>query len=133
MQSINKTARPLEVAGLSQTTPQKFLGIMLGIGVGVTLLCWLMSGKPLLLCTLIGILCGLGLPHLVVSRKIKRRQRDFLKLFPDAIDLMVRGLRAGLPVAESFITVSKELPPPMSDSFATIAQQTQLGVPMEKA
>jgi tight adherence protein B len=121
------------VAGLTQTTPQKFLSIMLGLTLGTTLLTWLMSGKPLLLCVLVGILVGLGLPHMVVSRKIKRRQLSFLKLFPDAIDLMVRGLRAGLPVAESFITVSKELPPPMGDTFATIAQQTQLGMPMEKA
>jgi tight adherence protein B len=69
----------------------------------------------------------------VVGSKIKKRQKLFLKLFPDAIDLMVRGLRAGLPVAESFINVSKELPPPMGDTFGMIAQQTQLGMPMEKA
>lgn len=133
MRSISKLRGRLEVAGLSQTSPQKFLTIMAAIAVVVTLLAWLVSGKPLLLCLLMGILCGLGIPHLVVSRKIKKRQMAFLKLFPDAIELMVRGLRAGLPVAESFINVSKELPPPMGDTFGNVAQQTQLGVPMEKA
>ena len=133
MQSISKLRGRLEVAGLTQTTPQKFLSVMLGLALGTTLLMWLLSGKPFVICALVGILVGLGLPHMVVGRKIKRRQNSFLKLFPDAIDLMVRGLRAGLPVAESFITVSKELPPPMGDTFATIAHQTQLGMPMEKA
>jgi tight adherence protein B len=132
MASISKLRGRLEVAGLTETTPQKFLAIMGGIALGIMVL-MLLLGKPLLLAALVGILCGLAIPHLVVSRKIRKRQLAFLKLFPDAIELMVRGLRAGLPVAESFITVSKELPPPMGDIFGNVAQQTQLGVPMEKA
>jgi tight adherence protein B len=133
MRSISKLQARLEVAGITQTSPQKFLMIMAAIAVVTTLLLWLFWGKALLVCLPIGILLGLGMPHMAVSRKIKKRQLLFLKLFPDAIDLMVRGLRAGLPVAESFITVSKELPPPMGDTFATISQQTQLGMPMERA
>ena len=133
MRSISKLRARLEVAGMTQTTPQKFLRTIGLITCGVTVLMLFFTDKPFYVCILIGIMFGLGLPHLAVSRKIKKRQLMFLKLFPDAIDLMVRGLRAGLPVAESFITVSKELPPPMGDTFGTIAQQTQLGVPMEKA
>lgn len=133
MRSIEKLRGRLEVAGITETTPQKFLQIIAMITVVVTLLLFVLWGKPIWLCLPIGLLFGLGLPHMAVSRKIKKRQLMFLKLFPDAIELMVRGLRAGLPVAESFITVSKELPPPMGDTFGTIAQQTQLGMPMEKA
>lgn len=132
MQSVDKLRARLEVAGLTQTTPEKFLKIMGGIALGTTVLL-LVMGKGLLISVLIGVLLGVAIPHIAVSSKIKKRQKMFLKLFPDAIDLMVRGLRAGLPVAESFITVSKELPPPMGDTFGTIAQQTQLGMPMEKA
>lgn len=132
MQSITKLRARLEVAGLTETTPQKFLQIMGGIALGVTLML-LLLGKSIVVSVPIGVLFGLGIPHLVVGSKIKKRQKMFLKLFPDAIDLMVRGLRAGLPVAESFITVSKELPAPMGDIFGMIAQQTQLGMPMEKA
>lgn len=133
MRSISKLRARLEVAGLVHTTPQKFLRIMGGIALGVAVLMFFLTNKPFYICLLIGVMFGLGLPHMAVSRKIKKRQLAFLKLFPDAIDLMVRGLRAGLPVAESFIVVSKELPPPMGDTFGVIAQQTQLGVPMEKA
>lgn len=133
MGSISKLQARLEIAGITQTTPQRFLSIVAGITVVVTLLLKIALGKPLLLCLLVGILLGLGLPHLVVSRKINKRKLTFLKLFPDAIDLMVRGLRAGLPIGESFITVSKEIPPPVGDCFASISQMTQLGMPMEKA
>ena len=133
MRSVSKLRARLEVAGMVQTTPQKFLRIIGGITLGVMVLMFFFTNKPFYVCLLIGVMFGLGLPHMAVSRKIKKRQLMFLKLFPDAIDLMVRGLRAGLPVAESFIVVSKELPPPMGDTFGTIAQQTQLGMPMEKA
>ena len=133
MRSIEKLRGRLEVAGMSETTPQKFLRMVGIITLVVAVLLFVVTNKPFYICLLFGIIVGLGLPHFAVGRKIKKRQLAFLKLFPDAIDLMVRGLRAGLPVAESFIVVSKELPPPMGDTFGTIAQQTQLGMPMEKA
>ena len=133
MRSVDKLKARLEVAGITQTSPQKFLTIMMLIALVSTAIISIAFGKTLLLCLPIGALLGLAIPHLVVSHKIKKRQMMFLKLFPDAIDLMVRGLRAGLPVAESFINVSKELPAPMGETFGTIAQQTQLGMSMEKA
>lgn len=133
MSSISKLRGRLETAGMNDVSPQKFLSVVVGIMVVVTLLLFLGWQKPLHVCVPVGVLVGLALPHWVVSRKIRKRQLQFLKLFPDAIELMVRGLRAGLPVGESFITVSKELPPPMGDTFGAISQQAQLGVPMEKA
>lgn len=132
MSSISKLRARLETAGMGDVSPQQFLGASAGVMLVVTLLLFLLLHKPLYVGAPIGILCGLAVPHFVVSRKIRKRQLQFLKLFPDAIELMVRGLRAGLPVAESFITVSKELPSPMGDTFGVIAQQIQLGVPMEK-
>lgn len=129
--SIDKLRARLEVAGM-KTAPQKFLTVVLAITVLVSLFLLIM-GKPPLLAILCGVIAGLGLPHLVVGRRIKRRKLQFLKLFPEAIDLIVRGLRAGLPVAEAFQNISKEIPPPVGDLFATISQQTALGLPMEKA
>lgn len=127
-----KLRNRLETAGMASTTPQQFLLRSLIIAVVVVVIL-LVLGRPILLALLAGILLGLGVPHMLVSRKIKKRQMVFLKLFPEGIDLIVRGLRAGLPVAESFQVVSKEIPPPVGDLFAQISQQTQLGVPMEKA
>lgn len=130
--SIEKLRGRMEMAGMT-TTPQKLLAYVAGIFLGTVFFLSLILGKPLLLGMLVGLLLGLGLPHLVIKRKLHKRQMAFLKLFPEAIELIVRGLRAGLPVAESFITVSRELPPPMGDTFGIISQQTALGVPMEKA
>lgn len=131
MSSISKLKARFEVAGI-ETTPQKFLAKAALIGV-VTCALVVVLGKSLLVGGLAGLLVGLGIPHLGVSRRIRKRQKRFLAYFPDAIDLMVRGLRAGLPVAESFITVSQEVPDPVGTVFGHVSQQTALGVPMEKA
>lgn len=128
---LAKLAARLETAGMT-ITPQRYIVISAAIAFGIFALAALLSGK-LLLAILLGLMCGLGLPHMAVARKLRKRQRSFLNLFPDAIDLMVRGLRAGLPIAESFINVSRELPAPVGDTFANISQSIQLGVPFEKA
>jgi tight adherence protein B len=59
---------------------------------------------------------GAGLPHLVVGSLIKRRLNDFTAKFPDAIELLVRGLRSGLPVTETLGVVSSEVPGPWANS-----------------
>lgn len=132
MSSISKLRARFEVAGM-KTTPQKFIGIMVAIALGTWFTVSLVFGKSWLVGLLLGIFLGLALPHMSVSRRIKKRHKKFLTLFPDAIDLMVRGLRAGLPISESFITVSHEVPEPLGSVFASIAQQAALGVPLEKA
>jgi len=121
----------LQTAGM-EITPKRYLFINFAIFTGVFLLLLLM-GKPPLLGLLLGIIVGVGIPHLVVSKKLAKRKIAFIKLFPDAIDLIVRGLRAGLPVSESMQTVSREISPPVGDVFGNIAQQIALGVPVEKA
>lgn len=130
--SISETLQVrMQAAGIGIALPALALRALL-IALGAFLLL-LVLGKPLLLAVLVGMLAGLALPHLYIKRRIKKRKKEFLKLFPDGIDLIVRGLRAGLPVAESFIVVSKEIPAPVGEVFFTISQQTGLGVPMEKA
>ena len=129
---IEKLRARLEMAGM-KTTPQRLLFIALGIGLFTLFTISLVFGKSPLIGLLVGIVLGMGLPHLAVRRKLRRRQLQFLKLFPEAIDLMVRGLRAGLPIGESFQNVAREVPPPMGDTFGIISQQVALGVPMEKA
>ncbi|MEJ0010828.1 MAG: type II secretion system F family protein [Alphaproteobacteria bacterium] len=129
---VSKLRERLEVAGLT-LKPRKYFAISLGIAAAGFLAVWLGLGKPPLLAVLVGIFCGLAGPHLYVRRRIKKRHLLFLRLFPEAIDLIVRGLRAGLPVAETFQNIAKEIPPPVGDLFGTISQQTTLGLPMERA
>ncbi len=123
--------RRFELAGMTITL-QAYLIRCIGMVIGLILL-FIILGQAPLIAVFCGTVIGLALPHLYVGRRIKKRKLAFLKLFPEAIELIVRGLRAGLPVAESFIVVSKEIPDPVGITFRTISQQTGFGVPMEKA
>lgn len=88
---------------------------------------------PILMAGLIGLLLGLGLPYLIVGRAIKKRVAKFNSRFPDAIDLLVRGLRSGLPVTETFQVVSQELPGPVGEEFKGIIERIRIGNTMEAA
>ncbi|MBY0406342.1 MAG: type II secretion system F family protein, partial [Rickettsiales bacterium] len=68
-----------------------------------------------------------------LQRKIIKYQKAFLRVFPDAIDLIVRGLRSGLPVSESLVLVSTEVPEPVGSVFKNISNKMKLGVTLEKA
>lgn len=88
---------------------------------------------PILMAGLVGLLLGLGLPYLIVGRAIKKRVAKFNSRFPDAIDLLVRGLRSGLPVTETFQVVSQELPGPVGEEFKGIIERIRIGNTMEAA
>ncbi len=76
---------------------------------------------------------GLGLPNVVIGWKAKKRGRQFNLLFPEAVDLIVRALRAGLPVQEAIGTVSRDIKDPVGSIFRRAQQEVQLGVPLEQA
>jgi tight adherence protein B len=76
---------------------------------------------------LIGLAVGIGLPHFVIGRMGKRRIKAFINLFPDAIDLMVRALRSGLPVSEAIVGASEEIGDPVGAEFSTIQGGMRMG------
>lgn len=80
-----------------------------------------------------GAAAGLMLPHLFVGFLGNRRLKAFNTTFPEAIDLIVRGLRSGLPISESIVTVSKEIGDPIGAEFRTIDQSIRLGRSIEEA
>jgi len=82
---------------------------------------------------LLGVLAGLGLPHMAVGWLAKRRRGKFAKLFPEAIGLMVRGLKAGLPVTETVGVAGREVSDPVGAEFRRISQQVRLGQSLEDA
>lgn len=89
--------------------------------------------SPLPLAGLVGLMLSLGLPYMVVSWKIKKRLKQFNARFPDAIDLLVRGLKSGLPVTETFQVVSKEIPGPVGEEFKGVVERIRIGNTMEAA
>lgn len=76
---------------------------------------------------LFGLVIGMGLPHWVIGRMGKRRIAAFIALFPDAIDLMVRALRSGLPISEAIIGASHEIGEPVAGELRIIENGMRLG------
>jgi tight adherence protein B len=103
-----------------------------GLVVAVTLLL-LSRGAPFLLSLLLGCFVGIGLPHFVIGKMILRRVAKFTANFPDAIELMVRGLRSGLPITETLGIVSSEVPGPVGIEFRIVADKMKIGRTMEAA
>ncbi|MDJ0944305.1 MAG: type II secretion system F family protein [Kiloniellales bacterium] len=82
---------------------------------------------------LIGLGFGIGVPHMVIGYLIKRRQSKFLNFFPDAIELMVRGIKSGLPVSESITNVGTEIQDPVGEEFRIITDAVKFGRTLEEA
>src|SRR4051812_1799517 len=121
----------LTQTGRSWTLAQ-YLMVSAGIAVGVTALL-ILKGLPVLYAIPPGLLVGLGLPHYAVSKLIKRRVGQFTARFPDAIELMVRGLRSGLPITETIAIVAEELPDPVGTEFRSVADKMRIGRTMDAA
>ncbi|HWU04024.1 MAG TPA: type II secretion system F family protein [Novosphingobium sp.] len=121
----------LHRTGKNWTVQQYFYGC-LGVAGVVTLLVWAKSGV-LLLALLVGIAAGAGLPHVVVGFLVNKRADAFTAKFPDAIELLVRGLRSGLPVTETLTVVSGEIPGPVGEEFKLITERIRIGRSMDDA
>jgi tight adherence protein B len=121
----------LEMTG-KDITLGKYLVVCLGL-VAVITLGLKMRGAPFLLSTLVGVFVGIGLPHFVIGKMIKRRINKFNSNFPDAIELMVRGLRSGLPITETLGIVASEIKGPVGVEFRMVSDKMKIGRTMEAA
>ncbi|MBN8808563.1 MAG: type II secretion system F family protein [Sphingomonas sp.] len=90
-------------------------------------------GAPLIVSLLIGIVVGAGFPHFWVGRTIKRRVNKFNAKFPDAIELLVRGLRSGLPISETMAVVGAEVAGPVGEEFRAVSDKMKIGRTMDAA
>jgi tight adherence protein B len=87
----------------------------------------LMMPIPFVACLLVGIVVGIGIPHLVVGIMGGRRRNKFNTLFPEGIDLIVRGLKSGLPASESIRVVGQEISDPVGVEFREVSDQIKFG------
>ena len=121
----------LTQAGLSWT-PQKFMifsGIMGALVFGGVL----MTAGGLLGAAGLGAAAGLGLPRWALSFLKTRREKAFLKALPDAVDVIVRGIKAGLPLFESIKVVAADAPEPLRGEFLAIIETQAIGMPLGDA
>ena len=110
----------------------KYAIICIGI-VALVSFALIVKGAPFILSLLLGIFVGIGAPHFVIGRMIKRRINKFNVNFPDAIELMVRGLRSGLPITETLGIVAGEITGPVGVEFRMVADKMKIGRTMEAA
>jgi len=78
------------------------------------------------------IAAGLGLPRWFLKILTNRRQESFLHMFADAIDVMVRGLKAGLPVNEAMKVIATEMEAPVGPEFTEVVQGQRVGITLEQ-
>jgi tight adherence protein B len=113
-------------------TPSQYLMASAGTLVVVALIVFLKS-KSFPLAIALGAVTGLGIPHFVVGHLIKKRVNQFNKRFPDAIELLVRGLRSGLPISETLNVVGAEVPGPVGVEFRAVGDKIKIGRTMDAA
>jgi tight adherence protein B len=80
-----------------------------------------------------GIFLGVGLPHAIVKFLVAKRDAAFTTSFPDAIDLIVRGVKSGLPITEGINVVGKEIPDPVGGVFRGITDSMKFGRTLEES
>lgn len=97
----------------------------------MTAFCWLFFGLQVIPSLMLGLAVGIGLPYFVIGVMGKRRIRAFLNLFPDAIDLMVRALRSGLPISEAIVGASQEIGDPVGVEFSNVESGMRMGRDLE--
>jgi len=103
------------------------LGIATGLGVGFGV------GLSPLVSACLGLAVGVGLPNLILQRRITRRMKKFVMLLPEGLDLIVRGIRSGLPATEALKTIGEEIEDPVGIEFRQVTDQMKIGVAMDEA
>ena len=127
--------RPLHLrisqAGLSWSK-RRFIVTAAALGTVVFLLVLLLGGG-LLASLAFGFAAGCGLPMWGLSFLKKRRESRFLDGFPDAVDVVVRGIKAGLPLLDSFKLIASDAQEPIKSEFQAIIETQAIGMPIGDA
>jgi tight adherence protein B len=122
---------------LARTGYKITIGVYLVICAGLALVTagglWFAFHLPMAANALAGVMIGLGLPHITVGILGVRRINKFTALFPEAIDLIVRGLKSGLPITESISVVGKEIKDPVGEEFRLISDSIKFGLSLTQA
>jgi tight adherence protein B len=121
----------LTQAGLDWT-PQKFM-IVSAILAAAAFAGAMLAGGGLLGAGGLAFAAGFGLPRWMLGFLKKRREKAFLRALPDAVDVIVRGIKAGLPLFESLKVVAADSPQPLRSEFLAIIETQAIGMPLGEA
>ena len=128
-----KLREELTQAGLEDVEPWQFnLAFAVAAVIGTLFSLFVLKLNILVSLILVPVVLGLGLPRFVLRYLIKRRLAEFIRLFADAIDVIVRGVKAGLPVPECIAVIGREMPDPVGKEFRLISEGTRLGMALDE-
>jgi len=137
LEARQKTTKrvPLSVriaqAGLKWST-RRFMLTAGALGAVVFLVA-MMTGTGLLVALGLAFAAGGGLPFWILSFLKKRRESRFLEAFPDAVDVIVRGIKAGLPLLDSLKLIAAEADEPIRSEMRAIIDTQTIGIPLGEA
>ena len=93
----------------------------------------LLVGGGLPAAVVLGLVAGFGLPRWILGFLKKRREKRFLTIFPDAVDVIVRGVKAGLPLGDCLKIIANEAQEPVKNEFRSIVETQTIGMPLGEA
>ena len=116
----------IEQAGMSMTMPQFYVlsAVMAVVGFVVPLVFF----QPLYICAGAAVVAGFGLPRFWIARKRKKRVAAFLNEFPNALDVITRAIKSGLPLNDGIRLIAQEAKEPVREEFQRIVENQQMGM-----
>ncbi len=121
----------LQQAGL-RISMRKYVLVCVAAAVIFALVAYLIK-MPLYAVLVAAIVGGLGFPRWLVGFIRKRRMKKFIAEFANAIDVIVRGIKAGLPINDCIAIIAKEAEEPVKSEFQIIIESQQMGMPLGQA
>ena len=121
----------LQRAGLDVTPKVFWIASLVG-GVVIGLVVYFATpGMTPLIPVAAGFVGAFGLPRWLVAKLTQRRQNKFLNEFANAIDVIVRGVKSGLPLNECLGIIARESPSPIKEEFQELVEQQRVGIPLQ--
>jgi tight adherence protein B len=114
-------------------TPGEYVLACLFTGGATHLVLGVAIGWPAIITAPLAIAVGLAVPHKLVSAMAASRSRAFMTVFPESVELIVRGLKSGIPVIEAMKSVGNDMPDPVGIEFRRTLDAFNLGVPLNQA
>jgi tight adherence protein B len=113
-------------------SPQQFMMVSAALGLAAAVAVYVLDGG-LLAALGLGFAAGFGVPRWALTYLKRRRENLFIDRFPDAIDVVVRGIKSGLPLGDSLRVIATESPEPVRTEFRLVLETQAIGVPLGEA
>ena len=118
-------------AGLTWTK-RTFIMLSASIGLGFGVAALVINGSPLIAAAA-ALAGGLGVPRWILSWRRSKRLKQFRQVFPDALDMITRGVKAGLPLNDCLRMIAREASEPVRSEFKAIVQAQGIGLSVGEA